>query len=186
VEHSVAFRYFLLYRQWLDPARWPGAAAPSGTTAEGFYPLQSGMPLSAGLWERTRRTYASILSQPPSEIELAGLSRLLGLAADGTQIMVIEAPAHQRLRRWRQHASGFSTAALGALRQATREQHVMFRRVPASRVIPADGWADFAHPNVGGAERFSEWLGARVGTAVQAGRLKEPSPRATRVSVAQG
>ncbi len=173
-EHSAAFRYYLLYRQWLDPLRWPAARSPAGTTPEGFFPLASGLPLSPALWAHTQRTYADIVNQPPSQPELVGFSRLLELSGGDTQVVVVEAPAHERLRRWARHATGFYADATAHMRQAARQQRVTFWRVPTWRVVPADGWADFVHLNRRGAARFSEWLGARIAAAVQEGRLKAP------------
>jgi hypothetical protein len=68
VEHSAAFRYYLLYRQWLDPLRWPAATSPSGTTAEGFFPIESSLPLSPALWAHTQRVFADVANQPPSQV----------------------------------------------------------------------------------------------------------------------
>jgi hypothetical protein len=174
VEQSAAFRYYLLYRQWLDPSRWPAATSPSGTTPEGFFPLDARLPLSPALFVRTQRAYVDILNQPPSEPELAGLSRLLRLPSNGTQVVVVEAPAHETLRRWARRTSGFYAEAIADIRRAARQQHVTFWRVPARRIIPADGWADFVHLNTRGAARFSEWLGGRIAGAVREGRLTVP------------
>jgi len=113
------------------------------------------------------------------------LSSIMDLARTGTAVVVVEAPVHQRLRRWAQHVSSFDPGVLGAARRAARRQHATFRRVPTWRVVPADGWADFVHLNPRGAVLFSEWLGARVGDAVQTGRLKALRRGALPATVAQ-
>lgn len=173
--HSGAFRYYLLYRQWLDPSRWPAARSSGGTTRAGFFPIDARLSLSPALWEHTQRSYAAIINQPLSQPELAGFTRLLELSSRATQVVVVEAPAHERLRRWARHASSFYAEAIASMRQAARAQRVSFWRVPAWHIIPADAWADFVHVQRRGAARFSEWLGARIAAAVRDGRLKPPS-----------
>jgi len=173
-EHSATFRYYLLYRQWLDPVRWPAARNRANSTGAGFFPMNSSMLLTPASWAHTQRTYAAIMNQPPSEPELAGLSRIMELAGNGTDVVVVEAPVHQQLRRWTQHVSDFYVSATARIRQAARQHRVTFRRVPTWRVVPADGWADFVHLNRRGAARFSEWLGARIAVIVQEGRFKAP------------
>jgi hypothetical protein len=42
-------------------------------------------------------------------------------------------------------------------------------------LIPDDGWADLDHLNEKGALVFSEWLGTRVGEAVEQGVLSNPT-----------
>jgi hypothetical protein len=165
-EHSSAFRYYLLYRQWLDPARWPAAKSPSGTTTAGFFPLEKGVSLSAALWRHTQRTYRRILDQPPSQAELVGFEHLLDLSDRGAQLLVVEAPAHERLRQWARSSTLYESS-IAYIQEATRRQRVAFWRVPAAGIVPADGWADFVHLNARGAARFSEWLGARIGTSLQ-------------------
>lgn len=180
VEHSAAFRYFLLYRQWLEPSRWPAATSSSGTTAEGYFPLESSLALSPALWAHTERILAGVADQPPSTAELNGLSDVLRLSGNGTRVIVVEAPVHEKVQHWVRRDGGFYAAAMAHIRGATRRQGVPFWRVPTWRVIPADGWADFVHLNRRGATQFSQWLGARIADAERDGRLGEPRPRPTR------
>jgi type IV secretory pathway VirB3-like protein len=180
VEHSSAFRYFLLYRQWLEPSSWPAATSPSGTTAEGFFPIEASLPLSPKLWAHTQRVYADVAARPPSQVELDGFSGVVQLWRSGAQVFVVEAPLHEKLQRWVRHDSTFHADAMAHLRQAARQQHVPFWRVPTWRVIPTDGWADFVHLNRRGAAQFSEWLGARLADAEHDGRLREPRPKPSR------
>lgn len=170
-EHSAAFRYWLLYRQWLDPLRWPAAASPPGTTPAGYFPIETRLPLSPELWTFTQRSYAGIASQPLSQRELDGFTRVLEFAGKGTQIVVIEAPMHPRLGRWAHNSSRFHDEAIAGMRRAARQQRITFWHAPVWRIIPSDGWADFFHLNPLGAARFSDWLGGRIALAVQEGRL---------------
>jgi len=173
-EYSAAFRGYLLYRQWFDPVRWRIASRPAGTTSAGFMRFDPGLSLSPALWRHTQRTYAEIVGAPVSEAELLGFSRVLDLTRRGTQVVVVEAPVHETLRRWSQHTTTFGATATAHIRQAARQRRAPFWRVAGWRVIPADGWADFVHLNPRGAAQFSEWLGARIAAAVQEGRLKAP------------
>jgi len=161
-EHSAAFRYYLLYRQWLDPSLWPAAASAGGTDRAGFLRAKIRLPLSPVLWEHTVRTYAEVARQPPSAAELAGFERVLALSAEGTRVVIVEAPVHERLRDWAKQSTSFYGDAMTALRRAARRQHVAFWRAPTRRIIPADGWSDFVHLGASGAAGFSEWLGARL------------------------
>ncbi len=174
--HSAAFDYYLLYRQWLDPLRWPQAKSSSGTTAAGFFPINAQRPLSEALWAQMQKFYARIVEQPLSQPELAGFERLVALSGGAMQVVVVEAPAHERLRRWAQQASSFYTDALAQIRRTTRAAHVTFWRAPTRRIIPPDAWADFVHVDPRGAARFSAWLGTRLATAVRDGRLAPPHP----------
>jgi hypothetical protein len=168
-DHSAAFRYYLLYRQWLDPSRWPGARSSAGTTRAGFFPIHSGRTLSPHLWAHTQRTYADLLRQPPSPRELAGFAALLNLSQGGTQVVVVEAPAHDRLRRWARRSGRLYADATARMRQGTTSRGVRFLRAPR-KVIPANGWTDFVHLNALGAARYSEWLGERLGAGVRDAR----------------
>jgi hypothetical protein len=172
--HSAAFGYYLLYRQWLDPLRWPAARSPSGTTATGFFATTAHLSLSPALWAHTQQSYGHILDQPLSQPELTGFSRLLSLSGDDVQVVVVEAPAHPRLRRWAHRASTFYSNAITHLRHAARVRHVAFWRAPTQRIIPPDSWVDFVHLDAHGAARFSEWLGARLARTVGTGRLVLP------------
>jgi len=171
-EHSAAFRYWLLYRQWLDPLRWPAAASPAGTTPAGYFPVETRLPLSPELWTFTQQSYARIASQPLSQPEFDGFTGVLEVAGKGAQVVVIEAPMHPRLGRWARHSSRFHDEAIAGMRRATRQRRVTFWHAPVWRIIPSDGWADFFHLNPRGAARFSDWLGGRIALAVQAGRLR--------------
>jgi len=168
-EHSRAYRYYLLYRQWLDPVRWRVVAGPSLTTTAGYYPIDKGLPLSPALLAHAQRAYRDMVAQPISEPELRGLTRLLELADADTQLVVVEAPSHPRLRRWAR-ATHSHARAMRQVQQETRRHQVPFWSVPLTRIIPADGWADFVHLNSRGAERFSHWLGARLSTVAPRGR----------------
>jgi hypothetical protein len=172
--HSAAFRYYLLYRQWLDPSRWPAARSGSATTAAGFFALDRRLTLSPELWSRTRALYARIGRQSLSQPELAGFSRLTDLSSQ-VPVVLIEPPAHPRLRRWVRHAGPFYADAIAAMRRTARQRHVPFWRAPTRRIIPPDAFADFVHLDRTGATRFSEWVGGRIARAVRAGRLALPS-----------
>lgn len=161
-EHSAAFRYYLLYRQWLDPSLWTAAASAGGTDRAGFFRSQVRLSLSPVLWEHTLRAYGEVARQPPSATELAGFARVLALSGESTRIAVVEAPVHERLRRWAKRSTSFYGEATMELRRAARRQHVVFWRVPTWRIVPADGWTDFVHLGSSGAAGFSEWLGARL------------------------
>jgi hypothetical protein len=171
--HSTAFTYYLLYRQWLDPLRWPAARSPSGTTATGFFALDAHLSLSSALWTRTQRSYDDIAAQPLSPAELAGFSQLVDQSGRGMQVVVVEAPVHERLRRWAQHTSFYDDAITHML-HAVRQRRVAFWRAPTRGLIPPHAWVDFVHLDRTGAARFSEWLGARIAAAVHAGRLDVP------------
>jgi len=174
VEHSAAFRYWLLYRQWLERDRWPAAAAATGTSALGFHASAASLPLSPALWRHTVQAYEEIARQPPSQSEARAYAELLATARARAQIVVVEAPLHPRLRRATSRLGGFYEQAMLLLRRESRRQHVPFWRVPADGVIPGDGWLDFVHLNRRGAGAFSHWLGARLGAAVRSGRLRPP------------
>jgi hypothetical protein len=170
--HSAAFGYYLLYRQWLDPLRWPAARSPAGTTASGFWPLDGHLTLSPTLWEHTQEAFVRLgnLSAP----EVDGFSRLLQLTGDGMEVVVVESPVHPRLRRWARGASPFFDETMARMRAAARERQVPFWRAPIARIVPGDDWVDFVHLDRDGAGHFSSWLGARLAAAVRDGQLADP------------
>jgi hypothetical protein len=169
--HSEAFGYFLLYRQWLDPVRWPAAKSSSGTTATGFFPIDGHRSLSPELWARTQALYDEIARHPLSDPELTGFARLVALSGPSVRVVVIEAPGHQRLRRWVRHAGSFYGDAIAHMRHEARRRQVPFWRAPSQRLIAPDSWVDFVHVDRTGAARFSEWIGARLAAAAHTGRL---------------
>jgi hypothetical protein len=175
VEHSAAFRYYLLYRQWLDPSLWPAAASSGGTDRAGFLRAKMQLPLSSGLLEHTLRVYSDVARRPLSADALAGFARVLALSGARTRVVVVEAPVHERVRQWAKRSTSFYADATMALRRAAHRQQVVFWRIPTRRVIPADGWTDFVHLSGPGATKFSEWLGARIAESEGAPALSSES-----------
>jgi len=164
VEHSAAFRYYLLYRQWLEPSAWRVAASEAGTTDAGFLRARTRLPLAPEVWAHAVGFYSEIAREPPSPSELAGYARVLSLSGPQTRVIVIEAPAHERLRRWARRSTRFYGEAMRRMRDEARRRRVPFWRVPTWRVVPADGWSDFVHLDGAGATSFSEWLATRLAT----------------------
>lgn len=177
VDHSAALRYFLLYRQWLDPVRWRAASAAPGTTNAGFFATRGGRQ-SPALWQRTRRQLSDLAGRSPAAAELEGFANVLASGGETAQIVVVEAPLHPKVRAWLgQHADSYDEI-LAQLREIARRRGVAFWPAPDDAIIPADGWLDFVHLNARGAASFSEWLGDEIATAAGAGELAPPdAPR---------
>jgi hypothetical protein len=180
VDHSVAYRYYLTYNIWTLP-NYPDLAArraefESGMSRYGFYPepgtIDVSIPPDPEDFPLIRRSLADYRVSPE---DLEGLKRMAGLRERGTPVLLVEAPlpatymtffdgGEQDYARFVEAVGGHAEAA-----------GVPFWQTLSLDLIPGDGWADYGHLNQKGAGAFSEWLGTRVGEAVQAGTLPDPA-----------
>jgi hypothetical protein len=161
-EASTAFRYFLLFRRWLEPGR-PEAFVGFPVREDGFFPAERTLDAGAFLtgWE------LGILKQG-GRYEVRAFSGLVDLEKLGVDVVVAEIPRAPALARL-EHAPDVAVRQVRAY-EAFRSQVAakaggaggVFIEAPPDDIVAGDGWADLVHMNARGAESFSSWLGART------------------------
>jgi hypothetical protein len=118
--------------------------------------------------EDYRLIYEALAGYAVSEDDLAGLRHLLSLQdAYGVTVIVAEMPVPATYMDFFAHPAEEYGGFLDAARSATGEYGVLFVGAPPADAIPANGWSDYGHLNLYGAEAFSAWLGAQVGAAAR-------------------
>jgi hypothetical protein len=96
------------------------------------------------------------------EENLEGLRQIIGLREYGTEVIIIEMPFHE---------SGYGFFLNGAqdyekfvqqVDQITTLTGTPLWRIADQPAIPSQGWWDYTHLNIEGAEIFSQWLGEKL------------------------
>ena len=108
----------------------------------------------------------------PEDVE--GLKRMAGLREQGASVLLVEAPLPATYMAFFAGGEQDYARFVEVIGSHAEAAGVPFWRAPPD-LIPGDGWADYGHLNREGAEAFSEWLGARVGEAVRAGAIPNPT-----------
>src|SRR5262249_36533504 len=101
VEHSLAYRAFLAYRDWLDSAVWAARRRIEATeqmTARGFVPADGpGVPFAQGSEAlRDLGLRRELAGYEVAPAQLAGLVELAGLRRHGVPVAPVRLPALAR------------------------------------------------------------------------------------------
>jgi hypothetical protein len=82
-----------------------------------------------------------------------------------TQVIIVEMPVSDGLYYFFDNGETDYNRFVARVGELASLHQVPFWRTEALDLIPDQGWADYSHLNVTGAERFSVWLGQQVGIA---------------------
>lgn len=93
----------------------------------------------------------------------AGLRQIMNINSPHTQVIVVEMPVTPDYLRFFRDPDADYDAFLTHLHQLAYAHHTPFWTTLELNLIPDDGWFDFSHVNVVGADIFSAWLGHKVG-----------------------
>lgn len=172
VDHSLALRYWLVYRDWMKPyyarSLRSSAQEEAQIRPDGFNPRQGTVldaqgQLPAKAARRLARDYARYTRSPRQE---QGLERLLALSTRGVRVVVVEMPVHPRMKDYFPHGAQDYQAFVETVGPAVERRGATWWRSAAD--IPDTGWYDLGHLNGEGAARLSEWLGARMASVAAA------------------
>jgi hypothetical protein len=173
-DHSAAFGYAYLYRNWMQPdfpervnSRYQEEAS---TRADGYSPFFETLEWPPSDREKRRigllyRQYTAV----PEELD--GIRQIVALhRPPQTQIVLVEIPLYEEVitqlirkkayEHFNQQVESYTTPA-----------GVRYWPTTLLRLIPDEGWYNLNHMNDTGAKIFSRWLGEQIGAAVNAGDL---------------
>lgn len=105
------------------------------------------------------------------EENLAALERIMDYKDTGTQVIVVEMPVSDGLYYFFGNGKKDYQRFVDKVNELAKLHQVPFWRTEPLDSIPDDGWSDYSHLNVTGAEIFSTWLGEQVGQAEEQGRI---------------
>jgi len=174
--HSYLFRYALAYKAQSDGDIPGGRFTIAAIRPNGFSPVaRRSRAVRGAVIDTSQDSGFADYAQMSQSYEvdpaaLAGLDQLAALNSPQVRVIAVEMPAPDG--RYDALPSGAQTrqAFLDALHAHLDPAGVPVWQ-PDSVNIPLAGWWDLVHLNSTGAEQFSEWLGARLVSAIQDGRL---------------
>jgi hypothetical protein len=181
VEHSDAYRYYLTYSTWTLPDYHERLQIRARLEAEmyarrGFEAQSGALDVSTIPDAKDYPLIASALTgYQVSQEDLDGLTRLAALRQQGTEVVLVEVPLPATFMYFFENGEADYEKFTTQVGDHARSEGIPFWRTLSLDLIPADGWLNYSHLNQEGAEAFSEWLGARVGEAVQAGTIPDPT-----------
>lgn len=94
---------------------------------------------------------------------LAALERIMEYHKSGTQVLVVEMPVSDGLYYFFGNGEKDYDRFIARVSELADRHLVPFWPTEPFDSIPDDGWSDYSHLNVTGAEIFSSWLGEQVG-----------------------
>ena len=107
---------------------------------------------------------------------IEGLKQILNQSDRGVQVIVIEMPVYKTADQFFSNGESDYNRYVDAVDQVTSFSGTPFWRVSEQVVIPLDGWWDYFHLNIKGAQMYSHWLGSRLGEELLQGTLQLQSP----------
>jgi hypothetical protein len=99
----------------------------------------------------------------PLEENLDALESIMEHNRSGTQVIVVEMPVADGLYYFFGNGEKDYDQFVARINELADLHQVPFWRTEPLDSIPDDGWSDYSHLNVTGAEIFSTWLGEQVG-----------------------
>lgn len=96
-----------------------------------------------------------------------GLRRMLALNGSQSQVILVEMPVPPSYFGFFSNPAADYNAFLAQVQQLADQAQVPFWKTTELDLIPDDGWFDFSHVNIIGADAFSTWLGHKVGALLQ-------------------
>lgn len=172
IDQSAALRFYLPYRDWMrhDYARrmFPFSSA----TANGYAPFIG----DAEVADPTNvNVPAYFRDYTPDPAEQAALAEVITLDTPETQVLLLEMPLPSFFLAHFETGSAGYMVEIDAIRAQAAAQGVALWSLTREDLIPLNGWAEDAHHvNPAGAVLLSQWLGAELAHAAQAGDVNLP------------
>jgi len=164
-EHSLAFRYFLRFRIWLER---PALSRELALRENGMSRYGFSRKNRVGNLEQIDLHDPEVNGMIPadhtlsiSEKGIAALGKILSYKSQ-YKIVLIEIPAHESIEKAYQNSPGLRDTIRDMLVQKAAEENVPFIQSEHLELIPTEGWKNVNHMNVKGADIFSEWLGNQL------------------------
>ena len=93
-----------------------------------------------------------------------------------TQVIIVEMPVSDGLYYFFDNGKTDYNRFVVNVRELANRYEVPFWQTEPLDSIPDDGWSDYSHLNVTGAEIFSTWLGQQVGKLDIPNNRDSPQP----------
>ena len=110
------------------------------------------------------------------EENFAALERIMDYNGAETQVIVVEMPVSDGLYYFFGNGQADYGRFVVHINELTRLHDVTFWQTEPLDSIPDDGWSDYSHLNIKGAEIFSTWLGEQIGAAERWGSIRVVKP----------
>lgn len=94
----------------------------------------------------------------------AGLEEILSMSNGQTQVILVEMPVPAGFFHFFSNPEADYAAFVEHAQILADQNQVLFVRTTGLELIPDNGWFDFSHVNVIGADAFSKWLGHEIVT----------------------
>jgi hypothetical protein len=96
---------------------------------------------------------------------IAALERIMNYNGSEVKVIVVEMPISDGLYYFFGNGESDYNRFVTRVDELANLHQVPFWRTEPLDMIPDDGWSDYSHLNVAGAEIFSTWLGQQVGVS---------------------
>ena len=186
LEHSYLYRYRQhlgrLARFQFEGTLWSDTKADNEILFNGFNPLSKvstyiNDPPSPNDESFEVTYYTRIYSSYQMLREnLEGLDSSLDYNESVTHVILLEMPVADGLYYFFGNGKVDYDRFVVRVNELTRLHGVPFWRTEPPDFIPDNGWADYSHLNITGAEIFSTWLGQYVGRAEHQGSINIFNP----------
>ena len=93
---------------------------------------------------------------------LAALENILEHEKSGTRVIVVEMPVSDGLYYFFDNGEADYNRFVARMDELTARYQIPFLRTEPLDFIPDDGWSDYSHLNITGAQIFSDWLGRQI------------------------
>lgn len=100
---------------------------------------------------------------------LGALEKILDHEKSGTRVIVVEMPVSDGLYYFFDNGEADYNRFIARMDELTARYQVPFLRTEPLDFIPDDGWSDYSHLNIAGAQIFSDWLGRQVAVINETG-----------------
>jgi hypothetical protein len=182
IDHSTAFRAYLVYRDWTqaafsaDRVRALDAEITSGSLPSGYGPdpRSSQFITQAPAQDDPQAQMFELLDGfTVDPIQLRAVEELV-LLGGSVPLVLFEPPVHDTFLAFYGAGTSDYLKGLSAVQATAADGGAFLLDTTRLDLIPDEGWMNRNHLNMQGAEQFSRWLGAQVGQAVLEGALPDP------------
>lgn len=177
-DHSVAYRTYLIYRNWMKftfaITQERNALASAETTKLGHGPVDEVLvDFEAPSEEERPNAWRVMRKFDPSERHYAGAEAILELNSAETQVLVFETVFIPTILDIIADPAEYDVAFNNLETLAGDYGVSVVRTFGQHTIVPDDGWFDHNHLNRVGSVPYSDWAGREVGLRVLDGTLAE-------------
>ncbi|MBN2346880.1 MAG: hypothetical protein JXO51_10875 [Candidatus Aminicenantes bacterium] len=183
IDHSIAYRYFLRGRLWLEYPSFSRSirARERETAANGYRNYWNDVSLSRGKRKapKVSRSAGAARKLRLSAHRLETLDKIIGFCARRRIGLVwVEMPLASPLDGGTDGERAARRRLLDSAAEHIRRRGSFFLSAEGVDVGADAFWCQRTHMNSAGAERFSSWLGREIGRAVRQGLVRDPAAAA--------